>query len=270
MPDIIDRSEGRRLFGLDPDAYCDARPDYPDATYRTLVEHGAIRSGAATLEIGAGPGVATRRLIELGANPLTVVEPDARFTPSLEALGAAPLSLNVVTAAFEDAQLPSATFDLVVAATSYHWLDPDVALTKVADTLKTGGFVALMWNVFGDADRKDSFHDATLSLFADQAISPSGAPDAVPFALDRAARVAEFARCGAFEPIVYFETRWTLVLDTARVGRLYEGFSHIQRLPQTQRELLLQRLMEIAQTQFGGRVERNMVSPIYLARRKRH
>ncbi len=178
--------------------------------------------------------------------------------------------LRLLVSAFEGTPLPSRSFDLVVAATSYHWLDPDVALTKVADALKPGGFVALMWNVFGDADREDRFHDATLSLFADQAISPSGAPDAVPFALDRAAREAEFARCGAFEPIVYFETRWTLVLDTARVGRLYEGFSHIQRLPQTQREVLLQRLMEIAQTQFGGRVERNMVSPIYLARRKRH
>ncbi len=269
MPDVIDRSEGRRLFGLDPGAYCDARPDYPDAIYHALAEHGAIRSGTATLEIGAGPGVATRRLIEHGANPLTVVEPDARFTPSLEALGAASLALNVVTAAFEDAPLPSATFDLVAAATSYHWLDPDVALGKIAAVLKPGGFVALWWNILGDLHKPDPFHDATYELLADCAIGPSGAPEAIPFGLDRAAREAEFASSGAFGDVFYAETRWTLVLDTSRVGRLYEGFSHIQRLPQSQREPLLQRLMDIAQTKFGGRVERNMVSPIYLARRNR-
>jgi SAM-dependent methyltransferase len=274
MPEIIDRSEGRALFGANPEGYEDARPPYPERLYQFLIEHRALSRDAATdvatLEIGAGSGLATRRLIEFGANPITVVEPDTRFAPLLTKLqqttGA---DLRLLSSAFEDVRLPSRSFDLVVAASSYHWLDPEVALVKIADTLKPGGFVALMWNVFGDADREDPFHVATLSLLADQAISPSGAPDAVPFALDRAAREAEFARCGAFEPIVYFETRWTLVLDTARVGRLYEGFSHIQRLPQSQRESLLQRLMEIAQTQFGGAVERNVVSPIYLARRKR-
>ena len=268
MPDVIDRSEGRRLFGLDPSGYCDARPDYPDAIYRTLVERGAIRSGTATLEIGAGPGLATRRLIELGANPLTVVEPDARFMSSLASLGAAPFSLHVVAAAFEDASLPRATFDLVAAATSYHWLDPDLALAKIAAVLKPGGWVALWWNVFGDADRADPFHDATYALLADCAVSPSGAPDAIPFGLDRAAREAEFARSGAFGDVVYEETRWTLTLDTAHVGKLYEGFSHIQRMAAPARERLLEQLMEIAATQFGGRVERNVISPIYLARRR--
>jgi SAM-dependent methyltransferase len=269
MPDIIDRSEGRRLFGLDPDHYCDARPDYPAAIYRLLVEHGAIRPGSATLEIGAGPGLATRRLLELGADPLTVVEPDARFEASLEALAAeASARMQIVTAAFEEAALPTAAFDLVAAATSYHWLDPNVALAKIAAVLRPGGHVALWWNIFGDLDRPDPFHDATRELLADTAISPSGAPDAIPFGLDRAAREAEFARSGEFAEVVYAESKWTLTLDTARVGKLYEGFSHIQRMPALARERLLVQLMEIADAEFGGRVERNVISPIYLARRR--
>ncbi len=266
----MDRSEGRHLFGLNPEGYEDARPAYPETLYRFLIEQRALTRGTATLEIGAGSGLATRRLIELGANPITVIEPDARFAPMLTKLRETTRAdLRLQSCAFEDAPLDAQGFDLVVAATSYHWLEPGVALAKIADVLKPGGFVALWWNVFADLDREDPFHDATFALLADQAISPSGAPDAIPFPLDRAARESEFARCGAFEPLAYFETRWTLVLDTARVGRLYEGFSHIQRLPQAERESLLQRLMEIAQTKFGGRVERNMTSPIYLARRNR-
>ena len=35
-------------------------------------------------------------------------------------------------------------FDLVVAATSFHWLDPEVRLNKVADALRPGGSVALI------------------------------------------------------------------------------------------------------------------------------
>ena len=269
MPDAIDRSEGRRLFGLDPGAYCDARPDYPEPIYRALVERGAIEPGTATLEIGPGPGVATRRLIELGANPLTVVEPDARFMPSLEPLAAAAaVPMRIVVAAFEDAPLTNASFDLVAAATSYHWLDPNVAIDKVAALLKPGGWAALWWNIFGDLEKPDPFHDATRELLGDGAISPSGAPDAIPFGLDRSAREAEFARSDAFGEVFYAETRWTLTLDTARVGKLYEGFSHIQRMPTVARERLLAQLMEIADAEFGGRVERNMTSPIYLARRR--
>ncbi len=267
MPEIIDRREGRRLFGLNPEGYGDARPPYPAAIYQFLLEHRAITPGTATLEIGAGNGFATRRLIELGANPITVIEPDERFAPSLRALAADTTSeMRLLQYAFEDAPLVLHSFDLVAAATSFHWLDQLTAIDRIADVLKPGGYVALWWNVFGDPDREDAFHDATTALLSNLAVSPSGAPDTLPFALDRAARAADFARSGRFDDVEYAETRWTYVLDAAQVRKLYEGFSHIQRLPQTQRDVLLDQLMDIAQTRFGGRVERNMKSPIYLAR----
>jgi SAM-dependent methyltransferase len=270
MPEFIDASEGRRLFGLNPEGYGDARPPYPEAIYRFLIDQKALVPDTATLEIGAGNGLATRRLIECGANPITVVEPDVRFAPSLRALAATTgAEMPLVQRAFEDAEFPAGAFDLVAAATSFHWLDPDAAPRKIADALKPGGHVALWWNVFQDLDRSDPFHDATRSLLSELAISPSGTPDAIPFALDRRARESQFASTGKFDAMKYAETRWTLVLDTARVGRLYEGFSHIQRLPDAQRMRLLEQLMDVAERQFGGRVERNMTSPIYLARRKR-
>src|SRR5262249_7073570 len=162
-----------------------------EAIYRVLVERGAIRSHTATLEIGAGPGVATQRLIELGANPLTVVEPDARFVASLEALArASSVSMTIVYSALEEGTLPSASFDLVAAATAYHWLDPATAANTIAAALKPGGYVALWWNIFAELGKPDAFHDATYALLSDGAISPSG-PDQMPFGLDRAARAAE-------------------------------------------------------------------------------
>ncbi len=268
MPEFIDRSEGRRLFGRDPAAYGEVRPDYPPALYRFLRERGAIGPGTATLEIGAGPGLATRRLIELGAEPLTVVEPDPRFAASLAALSArSGRPLRVIGVAFEDAQLATAQFDLVAAATAFHWLDPDAALAKIADVLAPGGFVALWWNVLGDLDREDPFHDATQALLADCAVSPGGAPGAVPFALDRAARGAEFARCGAFGAVEYAEWRWQFSLGSEGIAKLYAGFSHIARMPSDARERLLAQLVDIAERRFGGRVERNVTSPIYLAQR---
>jgi SAM-dependent methyltransferase len=274
MSDSILHREGRGLFGLDPDGYDAARPPYPAAIWRFLRNTGALRSsgalrrGTATLEIGAGSGLATRRLIEHGAYPLTVVEPDARFAPLLRTLAeASATDVRLIGAAFEDVELPDESFELVVAATSFHWLEPRVRLAKIARLLRSGGCVALWWNVFGDPHRTDPFHDATRTLLADLAVSPSGAPEEVPFPLDRSAIEAEFAHSGRFGGVAYAEMRWTLTLDTVRVGKLYESFSHIQRLPPAERDELLERLTDTARMQFGGTVVRNMTTPLYLARR---
>lgn len=269
MRERIDRREGRHLFGLDAEGYRAARPEYPEEIFRTLVEHGALGPGTATLEIGAGSGLATRRLIELGADPITVVEPDPGFAPMLRTLGGvASRSFHLVPCAFEDAELPSGAFDLVAAATSFHWLEPAVTLDRMAEVLRPGGFVALWWNVFSDPERDDPFHHATKSFLAPLAVSPFDEPDTVPYALDRDARETELSRSGKFESVVHAVTRWTLVLDPSQVGRLYGGFSNIQRLPADRRAEILRQLEEVARVEFGGRVERNMTSPLYLARRR--
>jgi len=43
-------------------------------------------AGKAVIEVGPGPGGLTRALLEAGANPLIVIEKDARFLPLLEPL----------------------------------------------------------------------------------------------------------------------------------------------------------------------------------------
>src|SRR5438309_1460157 len=55
----------RRLFGGDPGGYDRARPDYPSRVYEILRARCGLRPGAATLEIGPGSGLATRRLLAL-------------------------------------------------------------------------------------------------------------------------------------------------------------------------------------------------------------
>ena len=264
LPDQIARQEGRHLFGLNPQGYEDSRPDYPEWIYERLRSCGALVPGAPTLEIGAGTGRATRKLLEYGADPLTIVEPDERFAAMLEsATNASSAVCRVIRRSFEDADLAPDQFALVAAATSFHWLDPIPALQKVRRLLEHDGVGGLFWNVLQDLHKDDPFHDATTSLLSKLAVSPSGAPDTIPYALDRKAREAD-ARAAGFESVDYFESRWTLVIGTEHVGKLYEGFSHIQRLDPASRANLLAELMHIADSQFNGRVERNITSCLYL------
>jgi SAM-dependent methyltransferase len=48
-------------------------------------------------------------------------------------------------------------FDLAVAATSLHWVRLDVALSKLAQALRPGGWLAAWWTVFGDPERVTDF-----------------------------------------------------------------------------------------------------------------
>jgi SAM-dependent methyltransferase len=269
MPGCIDTQESRALFGVDPRNYNEIRPPYPEQLYEFLVTTGALRANTSTLEIGAGNGLATRRLIDYGANPLTVVEPDTRFAPLLLALAKLyKAELCLIAESFEEAALTRHHYDLVAAATSFHWIQPAIGLAKAAEVLKPGGYVALWWHVFGDVEREDPYHEATRTILQPLSSSPSGAPDTVPFALDTQARLRDFASTGQFEPPAYTAYRWTFVLNTAQVGALHATFSSISRLPAEQRKIILLQLMEVAEKHFGGTVERNMVSPVYVARRK--
>ena len=269
----IRRAEGRRLFGADPAGYDRVRPAYPDWVFNSLTESGALFAGANTLEIGPGNGLATRNLLAHGAGPITLVEPDERLAnwlasalaedPSPEASKA---NSNVIIASFEEVELPDEQFDLVVAATMFHWLDAPSALEKIRRVLKPGGTLALIWNVFQQLDVKDGFHDATTALLSALASSPSGAPDTLPYALDRGARDADLHSAG-FNRISYEESRWPYTISSDEVRALYAGFSPIQRLPASERAALLEQLVDIADCQFGGTVTRNMTTCLYHCRR---
>src|SRR5262249_30849451 len=163
----IDRDEGRRAFGADPAGYDRARPGYPPRVYDLLRDRCGLRPGTRAFEVGPGTGQATRHLLRLGAAPLVAVEPDQCLAAFLTAaLGRAVAAFEVRVSAFEEAELPAASFALGTAATPFHWLDQPAALRKVARVLRPGGWWAASWNVFGDPARPDEFHEATRDLLA--------------------------------------------------------------------------------------------------------
>lgn len=115
------------------DAY---RPRYPDQLIDDVLAPGARR----VLEAGAGTGIASMQMIERGAG-LLAVEPDARMAAVAQAKG-----IPVEIATFEQWDPAGRTFDRVVFAASFHWVDPAVALPKIHGVLDDGGKLALIWN----------------------------------------------------------------------------------------------------------------------------
>jgi|SRR6185437_8067276 len=261
---IINKTFGREAFGLDPAGYHASRPAYPDWVYEVLCERCGLGPNTAMFEIGAGTGIATRRLLELGASPLMAIEPDGRLADFL-CNTIQNDALTVIRSSFEEAGLPAASFDLGISATAFHWLEEGTALMKVADLLKPGAWWAACWNVFGDPGRPDPFHEATKMLLAGP-MGPSSDNRNIPFALDKEARLTALERTGAFEAIGYRASEWSLVLDPAQIVNLYATYSNINI--RSDREAVLAELGRIAREEFHGRVTRNMTTCLYIARRR--
>lgn len=257
---------GRAAFGEDPAAYRAARPPYPEALYERLVERAGLKPGVAVLEIGPGTGLATQRLLDLGADPLLAIEPDARLAAYLET--ALPSrALSILNQSLEDAELPPERFDLGAAATSFHWLEQASALAKVRAALRPGGWWAMWWTSFGAEEGPDPFQDATRHLFAETPRAPAhGRKGGPSFAMDSEARLADLATAGFIDAEVDVWP-WTITLETPRLVALYATFSPVQALPAPKRLTFLKDLAEVADRQFGGAVERRFSSVMYTARK---
>jgi SAM-dependent methyltransferase len=264
--DRIPLTAGRYAFGEDPATYAAVRPDYPDALYARLVERCDLRPGTSVFEIGAGTGLATKRLLALGAAPLVVIEPDERLATFLaQTLHDSALRIDRTT--FEHAILVPSHFDLGIAATSFHWLAQGPALAKAYAALKPGGWWAMWWTNFGSDAGLDAFQSATDHLFANTPSSPShGDQGGPPFALDRERRLHDLASAG-FRNAEVDVWRWNLTYDTNRLVGLYSTFSPIQALAPERRRIFLRDLARIADEQFGGRVERPFTTTLYTAQR---
>jgi SAM-dependent methyltransferase len=259
----INKVFGRVAFGLDPAGYHAARPAYPDWIYEVLCKCCGLRQNVATFEIGSGTGIATRRLLEFGANPLVAVEPDDRLADFLCDTVKSD-ALTVVRSSFENAILPRACFDLGFSATAFHWLDEEPALTKVADLLRSGGWWVMVWNDFGDPDRPDPFHEATTVLLNGPSSALTGGRE-ISFAQDKEARLRSLEKTNAFDSVGHRSGAWSLVLDPDQVVKLYATYSNITIRPD--REAILEELGRIARDKFQGRVTRNMITSLYMARR---
>ncbi len=273
MSDSFELYKDRRgLFTTDVSAYDEGRPGYPERVFEVLAERCGLGPGTDVLEIGAGTGQATARMLDLGAS-VTVVELGAEFATFLESKFES-RPLRVLHGAFEEVDLEPELFDIVAAATSFHWVPLPVGLQRAADILRPSGSLALWWNAFGDLSRPDPFHEALLPVLerlAPELIdTPSAAtPGSGPhmYALDAEARIAEIDASQRFGPVHHESVSWTGRHTPEEARALFASFSPWLALPPGQRTEVLDALEALARDEFGGVVERPYLTPIYVAPR---
>lgn len=94
------------------------------------------------LDIGCGTGIAARRFRAAGCTVLGI-QPDARTADFARACG-----LQVEVATFEAWEPAGRAFDAVIAAQSWHWVDPVAGAVKAAEVLRPNGRLAIFGHAF--------------------------------------------------------------------------------------------------------------------------
>ena len=96
-------------------------------------------------DIASGTGIFTRLLLENG-NRVFGVEPNSDMRRAGEEFLAEYPKFVSVNGTAEATTLPDHSVDLITSAQAAHWFDRDKALSEFRRILKSGGFVALIWN----------------------------------------------------------------------------------------------------------------------------
>jgi SAM-dependent methyltransferase len=130
----------RTAFASAASEYASGRPHYPAQALTWCAPDGT----STVLDLGAGTGILTADLLELGYE-VTSVEP-------LEGMRALiPATARALAGSAESIPLPDASVDAVYVGQAWHWFDPQRAVIEARRVLRPGGRLALLWNLLDTA-----------------------------------------------------------------------------------------------------------------------
>lgn len=264
-----DQPDRRLSFDKVAETYDRARPEYPEQAFHELFDY--LRTERfigtpAAVEIGPGTGQATRALLALGAR-VTAVEIGPRLARFMREKFAAEQNLDVITGAFEDVDLTLGTYDIVFAATAFHWLDPAVRVRRAVDLLATGGVLATLSTIQIQSEVDRGYFERSFPIY--KRYRPDEQHSGLPTEEDANPNdYEEFRSSGLLDDVMVRRYRWDQTYTTDAYEQLVRSYSDTQMMEATAREGLIADLRDMIESEFGGEVVRPLIIGLTLGRRR--
>ncbi|EWS93566.1 class I SAM-dependent methyltransferase [Streptomyces filamentosus] len=256
-----------RTFDDDADLYDRARPRYPAELYDDLADLAGAVPGSRVLEIGCGTGQATVPLAGRGCR-ITAVEAGPRMAATARRNLAESPAAEVVTAEFESWPLPAEPFDVVLAATAFHWIDPAVRVPRAADALRPGGALAVVRSQHVMGGTEEFFVEVQRCYERFDPATPPGLRPPAAGEVDNSDHAEEVARSGRFGRTVFRRYERDLTYTTAEYLDVLRTYSGHRALPEAARSGLLACVAGLIDGRHGGRVTKRYLIELGVSLRR--
>jgi SAM-dependent methyltransferase len=247
----------RQSFNEVADLYDQVRPGYPEVVVDDISSYAGMSPGSCVLEIGCGTGQITLPLAIRGYTILALEPGEALAALAIKKCAPYP-NVTVVPMTFEQWPAPGQQLDLVIAAQSFHWIEPYSGCEKAATILRPGGTIALVWN--NDVSEETPFYKATQSLY-DRYMPKADAQDHTRAHIHNALRQTR-----AFGEVRESRYPWERTYSSSEYRNLLNTYSDHQRLPEPLKTEFFEAIEEVI-SRMGGTVTRNFETQTLLARR---
>lgn len=252
----------RLTFDQVPDLYQQLRPTCPPQLLDAIFAR--LPRAPRVVEVGPATGQLTGDLLERGAH-VTAVEIGPNLAQALSARFRGDTRLSVVNAPFESAPLDVGSFDAVLAANAYHWIDAERRVTRPFELLAPGGWLGLIELIQVASALDRGYFDRVQPIYESfgEVRRDGDAPtheNAVP------RFVAELAESDLFDDPVLLRVPWDQRYTTAEFGSLMATYSNMRMMPPAQRDDLITRLCAVVDDEYGGTITRPLVATLTLSR----
>jgi SAM-dependent methyltransferase len=238
------------------------RPGYPEALREYLEEHAALKSGARILEIGVGPGQATRLFLGRGYRIVGIEPGDRLRTVAWETLDQ-PADLTLEAGTFENWDDEKRSFDLIYSGSAFHWVNPEIGFPKAARLLRPGGNLALFWNMFPDPS--DPVWEELTQIYQRLAPEIAASRCGRKFTEKVEERRQQILDTRLFSDLSVGHFPWSIVYSATDYLKLIMTYSDHIVLPVEQRKILLKELEAVIH-RHGGVITRPWDTVLFLAR----
>jgi len=261
-----DRHRLRTTFNAAADLYQQARPEYPEPLYDTLVRATGIEAGDRLLEIGCATGKATIPLARRGFR-ITCIEIGS------ELAAAARRNLNefpgveIIDSAFETWHPPGADrFDLVFAATAWHWIDPATRYQRACELLRSGGHLAFWSASHVIPHSGDPFFSEIQDVYEEirEGVPDGWAPIRPGYLPDSRAEIEE---SGLFDVVAVRHFDWEISYNAEEYLKLLDTFSGHIAMEASKRDRLYAEIRRRLAQRSDGRLRRHWGAVLHVARR---
>lgn len=245
--------------------YDRARPNYPEQLFDDLFAVGSLGPGTKILEIGCGTGQASRPLAQRGCR-LMCVELGERLSEIARCnLIAFPLA-EVITASFDTWEPSAVGFDMVFAASAWHWLNPSKRYSNAARLLQPTGQLALVTGGHAFPKGFDPFFTEVQGCY--DAIGeglgkwPPQLPEEIP---DERQAIEE---SGLFADVRIRRYLWTVDYTADSYLDLLNTYSGHIAMNQSKRDVLYAEIRRRISARPSGLIRKDYLSILHVARLK--